>query len=70
MISVNSDVEPKEAIRKLLGKHPEGLLITEIARATKMNRLTVAKYIHELIGEGRVVQRKLGKARLCLLVRK
>lgn len=70
MISVNSGVDPKEAIVELLKKHPEGLLITQIAKATQMNRLTATKYIHELIGEGRLTVRNLGRARLCFLVGK
>ncbi len=30
-----------------------------------MSRITATKYIHELIGEGKVHQRKVGVAKLC-----
>jgi len=30
-----------------------------------VSRITATKYIHELIGEGRVYQRKVGAAKLC-----
>jgi hypothetical protein len=30
-----------------------------------LSRITATKYIHELIGEGRVYQRKVGAAKLC-----
>jgi len=59
--------DPKKAIISLLEKHPEGLMITTIAKEVGMNRLTAAKYIHELMGAGRIVQRKLGRVRLCYL---
>ena len=59
--------DPKKAIVSVLEKHPEGLMITTIAKETSMNRLTAAKYIHELMGADRVVQRELGRVRLCYL---
>ncbi len=59
--------EPKAAIVSLLKKHPEGLMITTIAKQTGMNRITAAKYLHELIGEDKVHIRNLGRVRLCYL---
>jgi hypothetical protein len=32
-----------------------------------MSRLTATKYVHELIGEGRIYQREVGMAKLCYL---
>jgi len=58
---------PKEIIVKALMKHPEGLTIQQIADAIKTTRITATKYIHELIGEGMVYQRKVGIAKLCYL---
>ena len=57
----------KEQIVKILRKHPEGLMLIEIAKLTGMNRLTVAKYIHELIGKRSVFQRRVAAARVCYL---
>lgn len=66
MITIRSK-DPKKAILSLLKKYPEGLMITTIAKKTGMNRLTATKYIHELIGAGKIYQRKLGRVRLCYL---
>ena len=55
---------PKKTILELLEKHPEGLTIQKVADLSKMSRLTATKYIHELLGEGRVYERKVGIARL------
>jgi len=56
--------KPKKTIMKLLDEHPEGLTIQKVANITKMSRLTATKYIHELLGEGRIRERKVGVARL------
>ena len=56
--------EPKNLILGLLKDHPEGLTIQRLAKLTDMSRITVTKYIHELIGEGRILERKIGVARL------
>jgi len=45
----------------------EGLMLIEIAKLTGMNRFTVAKYVHELIGAGSVFQKEAAAARLCYL---
>lgn len=58
---------PKKLIINVLEKHPEGLTLQKIAQLTNINRLTATKYIHELIGEGIVYQRKVGIAKLCYL---
>jgi len=59
--------EPKKLILDILEKHPEGLTLQKIASLTNMNRLTATKYVHELIGQGVVYQRKVGVAKLCYL---
>lgn len=59
--------EPKKIILRILKKHPEGLTIQKIAKLSGMSRITVTKYIHELIGEGRIHERKVGMARLLYL---
>lgn len=56
--------KPKKKIMKLLDGHPEGLTIQKVADLTGMSRLTATKYIHELLGEGKIRERKVGVARL------
>lgn len=67
MIIVNSRRDAKKQIIKTLRNHPEGLMLTEIADITGMNRFTVTKYIHELIGNGSVFQKEAAAARICYL---
>ena len=59
--------DPKELIIKLLREHPEGLMLTEIANITGMNRFTITKYVHELVGNGSVFQKEAAAARICYL---
>ncbi len=59
--------DPKKHIVDVLEKHPEGLTLQKVSSLVNMNRLTATKYIHELIGEGRIYQRKVGIAKLCYL---
>lgn len=67
MINLNSKKNAKELIINALRKHPEGLMLTEIANITRMNRYTVTKYIHELIGSGSVFQKEAAAAKMCYL---
>jgi Fic family protein len=57
----------RERIIENLKDHPEGLTILNIAGITRINRVTVSKYIFGLVSEGSVVQRKVGPAKLCYL---
>jgi DNA-binding IclR family transcriptional regulator len=59
--------DTKEEILKILRNHPEGLMLTEIAGIIGMNRFTVTKYIHELIGNGSVFQKEAAAARICYI---
>lgn len=59
--------EPKKTIVNVLKKHPEGLTLQKTANLSDMSRLTATKYIHELMGEGIIFQRKVGIAKLCYL---
>jgi len=52
--------DEKETIMKLLKKEPHGLTIQDITRVGKMNRFTATIYIHELLGEGKIIERKIG----------
>ena len=61
---------PKKTIVGILKKHPEGLTLHSIAKLSCMNRLTATKYVHELLGEGKIHQRQVGKAKLCYLKEK
>jgi predicted transcriptional regulator len=57
----------KKEIIKALRDHPEGLMLIEIAGITGMNRFTITKYIHELIGNGSVLQKEAAAAKICYL---
>jgi len=64
---MNPRRDAKDLIIKALREHPEGLMLTEIAKITGMNRLTITKYVHELMGRGSVFQREAAAARICYL---
>lgn len=57
----------KNLIIKILREHPEGLMLSEIAQLTGMNRFTVTKYVHELMGRKSIFQKKVAAARVCYL---
>ena len=57
----------KNKILDVLNRHSEGLTISEIASTIGMHRHSVTKYIYELTGESRVIQRSVGAAKLCYL---
>jgi DNA-binding IclR family transcriptional regulator len=54
----------KETILQLLSKEPRGLTIQEISRLGKMSRFTATIYVHELLGEGKVTERRIGAYKL------
>lgn len=56
------------AIKELLGKHPKGLSITEIAGALHLHRNTAAKYLDMLALKGEVDRKKIGTAKNYFLV--
>jgi len=64
---MHSKMNPKKLIVEMLKKHPEGLTLQKVSNLTKMSRLTATKYVHELMGEGKVYQRNVGMAKLCYL---
>lgn len=54
----------KQMILKILEENPDGLTIQEISKLGKISRITATIYVHELIGEGLIVERKIGAYRL------
>lgn len=60
-------VGKKEIIAQILKGHPDGLTIQEISKFGKMSRITATIYIHELLGEGNITERKIGAYRLFYL---
>jgi predicted transcriptional regulator len=62
--------QKKEVILKLLKEHPDGLTIQEISKLGKMSRITATIYAHELLGEGKISERKIGAYRLLYLTEK
>jgi DNA-binding Lrp family transcriptional regulator len=59
------NVEAK--ILNYLRKHPEGIMILDLADAIGMHRHTVTKYVYRLEGAGKIKIRKVGIAKLCYL---
>ncbi len=64
---VEQKKDPRILIIEVLKQHPEGLTIQQISDLVKLSRLTVTKYLHELLGAEIVTQRKVGKAKLTYL---
>ena len=54
-------------ILKTLDKHPEGLMVTDIADKIGHNRLTVAKYLDIMLALRHVRVRNIGHAKLFYL---
>jgi len=59
-----SSQETKEKIYRIIKENPDGLTIQEVARKAGVSRITASIYIHELLGEGRIQQRKIGAYRI------
>ena len=58
------DKVTKEQVLKILEKEPQGMTIQEITRVGKINRFNATMFIHELLGEGKIIERKIGAYRL------
>jgi Fic family protein len=59
--------DKKGIIIKILRDHPEGLTIQGVSKSGKMSRITATIYLHELLGEKTVVERKIGAYRMFFL---
>jgi len=53
-----------DAIIRLLKKHPNGMNIIEIAKSLKSNRMTVSKYLFNLLAMNRLSMAKKGQSKL------
>ena len=58
------DKGSKQQVLKILEKEPQGLTIQEITRIGKINRFNATMFVHELLGEGKIMERKIGAYRL------
>ena len=54
-------------IKNLLQKNPQGLSITDIVKAVKINRNTAGRYLENLLVSGQVEMRRLGMAKIYML---
>ena len=60
------DSSTKDRILELLRSvYPEDLPIKEVARRLGISRATASKYVAVLEVEGKIVCRRVGKAKLC-----
>lgn len=61
------NANPIKSILEVLKDHPEGLALKEIAKITKMNRMTVAKYVQGLVMANKIAIKKIGPVKICYL---
>ena len=61
---MRSSEDKKAKILKLLEKHRDGLTIQDVAKLGKMSRITASIYLHELLGEGKIKEKKVGVYRI------
>ena len=54
-------------ILSYLKRHPEGIMILDLARVTGAHRHTIRKYVYLLQGSGKVKIRKVGTVKLCYI---
>ena len=54
----------KEKIFSVIKENPDGLTIQEIAKKAKVSRITASIYVHELLGEGKVYEKRIGVYRI------
>ncbi len=63
-------VTPKDrklAIVEILRRNPDGLTIQQVAKLGKISRITATKFIHELLGEGKLREKRIGVYRILFL---
>ena len=58
------DPEIPRKILKLISEKPCGLTIQDVANELKINRTTARVYLSLFIGQGKILVRDLGKAKL------
>jgi len=56
--------DKKQLILDLIEKHPDGLTIQGVAKLGNMSRITASIYLHELLGEGKIVEKRVGVYRI------
>jgi predicted transcriptional regulator len=57
----------RDRVLSILRKHPEGLTTVDLSSLVGLGRQSLAKYVYQLVGEGVIVQREIGTAKLCYL---
>ena len=57
-------METREVIEDLLERNPGGLTIQELSNISHISRYVIERIIAELLGEGKIFIRKIGKAKL------
>ncbi len=67
MYKVDNMEKIEKKIMQYLKKHPEGIMILDLADAVGAHRHTVTKYVYRLEGRLLLSVRKIGIAKLCYL---
>ncbi len=57
-------------IKEVLGKHPEGLSITDLVRSVDINRNTAGRYLESLLHSGQVEMRRFGMSKMYTLAKR
>jgi len=57
----------RDKVLSILKKHPEGLTTVDLSSLIGIGRQSLAKYVYQLVGEGAIMQREIGTAKLCYL---
>lgn len=57
-------------IKEVLGRHPEGLSITDLVRSVDINRNTAGRYLENLLLSGQVEMRRFGMAKMYTLTQR
>lgn len=57
-------------IKEVLGKHPEGLSITDLVKSVDINRNTAGRYLENLLLSGQVEMRRFGMSKMYTLTKR
>ncbi|MGC8993283.1 MAG: hypothetical protein ACP5H3_00690 [Candidatus Aenigmatarchaeota archaeon] len=56
--------DTKDKIYKVIKENPDGLTVQEVAKKANVSRITASIYVHELLGEGKIYQKRIGAYRI------
>jgi hypothetical protein len=63
----SKEVCARDKIVEILTIHPEGMTNSDMSKLVGLSRQSLSKYVYQLLGEGIIMQREIGTARMCYL---